>query len=65
MKQDRPISPLLSTTTQVHTWLVDVNQFVDEDENEFSYSVRLSACELLQVGCPPQDRSVLPTYTFP
>ena len=50
MKQDRPISPLLFTTTQVHTWLVDVNQFVDEDENEFSYSVRLSACELLQVG---------------
>ena len=42
-----PFSPF---SPQVHTWLVDVNQFVDEDENEFSYSIRLSAWDLLQVG---------------
>ena len=41
-----PFSPF---SAQVHTWLVDVNQFVDEDENEFSYSIRLSAWDLLQV----------------
>ena len=39
----------LPFSAQVHTWLVNVNQFVDEDENEFSYSIRLSAWDLLQV----------------
>ena len=34
---------------QVHTWLNDVNQFVNEDDNEFSYSVRLSALDLINV----------------
>ena len=34
---------------QAHTWLSDVNQFVSEDDNEFSYSVRLSALDLINV----------------
>lgn len=41
------LRPLLSHSVQVHTWLGDINQFVEEDENEFSYSIRLSALDLL------------------
>ena len=34
--------------------MADVAQFVEEDDNEFSYSVRLSAHELLQnLGAEP------------
>ena len=36
-------------TYQLHSWLEDVEQFVNEDENEFSYSVRLSAYDVIQV----------------
>ena len=32
---------------QVECWLADVGQFVEEEEQEFSYSVRLSAHDLL------------------
>lgn len=32
---------------QVECWLGDVGQFVEEEEQEFSYSVRLSAHDLL------------------
>lgn len=36
------------TQEQVSRWMENVNQFVDEDENELSYSVRLSALDLVQ-----------------
>ena len=38
----------LTPPSQVHSWLADVTQFVEDDENEFSYSIRLSAQDLLQ-----------------
>ena len=47
-----------TTPHQVHSWLEDVNQFVEEDENEFSYSVRLSAHDLIQVSA-----SYLPLFS--
>lgn len=43
------IAHMQITEDQVHSWLEDVNQFVEEDENEFSYSIRLSAHDLIQM----------------
>ncbi|CAI8007574.1 Importin-9 [Geodia barretti] len=42
------ISHMQPTHSQVERWLGDVAQFVDEEEQIFSYSVRLSAHDLLE-----------------
>jgi hypothetical protein len=41
------IAHMQPTEEQVECWLADVGQFVEEEEQEFSYSVRLSAHDLL------------------
>ena len=42
------ITHMQPTEEQLECWLGDVAQFVEEEEQQFSYSVRLSARDLLQ-----------------
>ena len=37
---------------QVETWLSDVNDFVTEEADDMSYSVRIAALNLIMVSSP-------------
>ena len=36
--------------TQVETWLSDVNEFVSDEADDMSYSVRIAALNLIMVS---------------